>query len=293
MVDGACIDRCEDFLRFLKAVAAFLIGNVAVGLSFKARNTLNAELSEVTTHMGVVRFVGTMYTTTFLSMYFVNVLCMIYACLGSGCIRDRIWSSKDDDTKKSEAIKLCVGPCCATILQLMLFSTLATQIGVSYIYLLIACLMTFLIGICKAGHRITTMFQSTVNEFDASHPEHDSWNPMNWFITLKMEHFCRGTRGLNEAAMVCFWACVLTTVSQVLMLIVISEEKGRIEATMNEVGAGGSKKVAVGDDSDEGESSTDSDYEADPLVKYRKSNNKSQQPGGRNYKLPGGYQPKR
>jgi len=186
---------------------------------------------------------------------------------------------------------MCIGPCCATILQTMLFFSLATQIGVSYLYLVVACVMAFLLSICHAGESFMSMFQGTVNEYNAEHPEHNAWNPMNWFITLKMEEFCYGTRGLDEASKTCFWACVLTTISQVLMMIVISEEKGRIEATMNE-DYGISNKVAVKKDDAEESSSSDSDYEADPLVKFKKKKNAPQaRGGGRNYRLPGGYQP--
>lgn len=288
---GRCVDAAEDCIRLVKAVSAFLLGNVAVGMSIRARNNLNQELSEVIQdHMGIVRFVGTMYTSTFLCMWVVNVFCLLYSFLGTACIREKIWRERAGESNKERAIQLCVGPCCATVLQTALFATLALQIGVSYIYLLVACVMAFLNSICHAGERFISMFQGTVNEYNAGHPMHDSWNPMNWFITLKMEQFCYGTRGLDEASKTCFWACVLTTVSQVLMMIVISEEKGRIEATMNEdYGITQGKKVAPKND-DASSSSSDSDYEADPLVKFRKKRSPPRG-AGRNYKLPGGYQP--
>merc|ERR1719352_1006479 len=115
----------------------------------------------------------------------------------------------------------------------------------------------------------------------------------NWFMNLDMQQYCRATRGMDDAAMQCFFGCLLSVASQALMLAVISEEKGRIEGTMAEgvFNRSAKKKRGYDDDSDTSStSSSDSEYEstpANPPMYYQERGHFGAK--GPNYKLPGGY----
>eukprot|EP00427_Karlodinium_veneficum_P007153 CAMPEP_0169091394 /NCGR_PEP_ID=MMETSP1015-20121227/16337_1 /TAXON_ID=342587 /ORGANISM="Karlodinium micrum, Strain CCMP2283" /LENGTH=111 /DNA_ID=CAMNT_0009151879 /DNA_START=651 /DNA_END=986 /DNA_ORIENTATION=- len=95
-----------------------------------------------------------------------------------------------------------------------------------------------------------------------------------------------------------FVGCLLSVCSQSLMLMVVSEEKGRIEGTLAEVTAGsqgGDPKRSKGkrrrgrDDNDSPSSSSSSDDSTprtNPLLNYKTA---SVPTAGRNYRLPGGF----
>jgi len=109
-------------------------------------------------------------------------------------------------------------------------------------------------------------------------------------MNINVEKYCDATRGMDAAAMQCFTGCLLSVVSQTLMIMVISEEKGRIEGTMAEgdmLQARSKRPRGKGDakrDYSDSESSSESDNEPDPLARYRQQGPAY---GGRNYKTAG------
>lgn len=293
---GQLFDCCEDFSRLLKASLAFLLSNVAVGLSFKAKYEVNQELSNVTSHSGIVRVLANIYTATFGIMYVVNIFCVIYTILGVGCIRECIFRERPDESSRCKKIQCCLGPACSTILQVLVWVTLMLQVMTSYGYLIVMVYLTFLLGICKAGHATVSSFQNLINAW--RNGRQPAWSPLNMIMDVNMNKYCLATNAVKSASSKCFLGCILSVASQVLMIAVISEEKGRIAGTLG-MGEQGSesrviKGVAVKGSKDDDSSSSGSDYEAtppapDPLAKFRRAGGPSGVPaGGRNYKLPGG-----
>merc|ERR1711879_838089 len=91
----------------------------------------------------------------------------------------------------------------------------------------------------------------------------------------------------STASMKCFVGCLLSVVSQVLMMSVISEEKGRIEGTLKEQDHDGDGVQDGHPHHDNDSSSSDSDYEPDPRKKSLRY-----AAGARvNPNMPGGFQP--
>lgn len=265
-----CLDCCEDLFRIIKAFAAFALGTIATSMSFKAKHDVNIAMAQITTHTGVVRFLANFFTLSFGYMYLVNIKSLLYVLLGSSCFRECIWRPRAGQSVKCTLLQCVLGPCSATCLQIEVWLTLGLQLAVSYIYLLSGIALAFLLGVCRAGNATVRAMQKMIDENNAD-PNHSQWSPTNWFMQLNVRKYCQATSGLDQAAKLCFAGCVLSVLSQVLFIMIISEEKGRIEATMAEDWEGG-KKVAVSlkDRAEESTSSSDSDYEADPLVKYQR-----------------------
>jgi hypothetical protein len=288
----AClIDFCEDATRFVKTIIAFLIGSVAVGLAFQAKHDVNRMMRMVTKHSGIVAFLSNIFTAGFCFMYVVNIGCLLYSCMGLACIRNAVFRERVNETKWCRAIQLCLGPCCATYHQIMVAITLGVQVGLSYCYLLMGIFLGFLGGMCHGGNSVVSSFQGFLDDYHSRNSyQAGAFSPMNWFMDLDVAKYCDAARGLDAAAMQCFSGCALSVVSQVLMIMVISEEKGRIEGTMADAAmkapSRGRKGKRRGNDPDSSSSSSDSDYSPDPLRQYN-----SNAGAGRNYKLPGGYHP--
>jgi len=292
-----CIDYCEDASRFVKTLIAFLIANVAVGLAFQAKRDFNNMMRMVTKHTGFILFFSNFFTFGFGFMYLVNLGCVLYSFLGLGCCRNAIFRERENETRRCRIIQCVLGPFCATYQQIAVFITLCIQIGLSYIYLSMGILLGFLLGMCKGGNAVVSSFQGFLDTFHSRNSyQAGSFSPMNWLMDLNVEKYCDATRGMNATVMQCFTGCLLSVLSQALMMSVISEEKGRIEGTMAEgqiVRDTSKKKKGKGgrdNDSDSDSSSSSSEgarNEVDPLRQYRQQSNT----GGRNYKLPGGYQP--
>mmetsp|Transcript_58163 Transcript_58163/g.104081 ORF Transcript_58163/g.104081 Transcript_58163/m.104081 type:complete len:307 (-) Transcript_58163:163-1083(-) len=298
---GQCFDVCEDFSRLLKACIAFLLSNLAVALSFHAKHEVNQELSQITSHSGIVALLANIYTASFGVMWVVNIFCIIYTFLGIGCIRQCIFRERPDESTKCQKIQCCLGPACSSVLQILVWLTLLMQIAVSYGYLMVMVYLTFLLGICKAGHSTISAFQHLIDSWRNGR-EAPGWSPLNLIMNMNMEKYCYATDAIKSASSKCFLGCLLSVASQVLMIAIISEEKGRIEGTLGMgVQGGDSSRVIKGqavkggaDDDDSSSSSSGSDYEAtppapDPLAKFRQAGAPSGMPaGGRNYKLPSG-----
>jgi len=286
------LDFCEDATRFLKAIIAFVVGSAAVGLAFQAKHDVNNMMRMVTKHTGIVAFLSNLFTVGFGFMYIVNVGCVLYQLVGLACIRSCIFRERVNETNKCRAIQCCLGPCCATYQQAMVTISLCVQIGLSYCYLLFGVFLGFLLSMCHGGHSVISSFQGLLDTYHGRNSyQAGSFSPMNWLMNINVVKYCDATRGMNDAAMQCFTGCLLSVASQTLMLMVISEEKGRIEGTMADdmMKTTGSQKRPRGkralDDSSSSSSESEGDAN-DPLRQYRQqsSNNYG---GGRNYKLPG------
>jgi len=291
-----CIDFCEDATRFVKTLIAFLIANVAVGLAFQAKRDVNNMMRMVTHHTGIVAFLSNFFTMGFAMMYIVNAGCVLYSFLGLSCIRNCIFRERRDETAKCRLIQMCLGPCCATYQQIMVWITLAIQIGLSYAYLLLGTVMGALVSLCHGGNAVVSSFQGFLDEYHSrSSFQAGAFSPMTYLMNMDVTKYCEATKGMDEAFSQCFTGCLLSVISQVLMIMVISEEKGRIEGTMADgalVGVSATKEGRKGrkgkrrnNVSSSSSSSSDSDVGTDPLRQYRAQGNV----GGRNYKLPGGY----
>merc|ERR1719463_242167 len=109
----------------------------------------------------------------------------------------------------------------------MVCTTLGVQIALSYGYLMFALILGFMVAICRGGNAVIRAFQGLIDAITAGHAN-------GWFQHIDMNKYCDATKGMDTAAMQCFWGCLLSVVSQTIMLMVISEEKGRIEGTMAE-----------------------------------------------------------
>jgi hypothetical protein len=278
-----CIDGCEDAARLAKALLAFFIGSFAVALAFQAKRDVNDMMRMITKHTGIVAFLSNIFTIGFGFMYIVNVGCVLYTLLGLHCIRTCIFRERVNETTKCRVIQCCLGPCCATYQQAMVCVTLGIQIGLSYCYLLMGVFLGFLLGMCHGGHAVISSFQGLLDDYHARNSfQAGSFSPVNWLMGINVEKYCDATRGMDEAAMQCFTGCLLSVLSQSIMLMVISEEKGRIEGTMADagmmlVGDSTSKqprgKRRRGDSSSSSSSSgSDSDNATkpyDPLAKYK------------------------
>lgn len=275
------MDVCEDATRLVKAIIAFLIGSFAVGLAFQAKRDVNDMMRMVTKHNGIVAFLSNLFTVGFGFMYIVNLGCIVYTLLGLSCIRNCIFRERVNETTKCRAIQCCLGPCCASYQQAMVCITLGIQIGLSYCYLMMGVFLGFLGGMCHGGDAVVTSLQGLLDTYHSRNSyQAGSFSPVNWLMNMNVQKYCDATRGMNEAAMQCFTGCLLTVVSQTIMLMVISEEKGRIEGTMADAGmmlvgegARGQRPKGKrrGSNSSSSSSSSDSDEAApyDPLAKYR------------------------
>lgn len=294
------MDCCEDATRFLKTLIAFLLASIACGLAFQAKHEVNIMMRMVTKRTGIVAFLSNGFTMSFGFMYIVNCGCVLYSLLGLSCIRYCIFRERENESAKCRAIQMCLGPCCATYHQIMVSISLGLQVGVSYFWLLFSVLLGTLLIFCKGGN---TAISSLQGFFDEMHSRNSyqpgAFNPMNAFMNLNVNKYCMATRGMNHSVLQCFGGCILSVASQVLMVMVISEEKGRIEGTMAE-GAIFDKtqkkknKRRKGSSSSSSSSSSSDDEtpkakagtrEHDPLRQYV---DKVPANGGRNYKLPGG-----
>jgi len=285
------IDICEDATRLVKAIIAFLIGSASVGLAFQAKHDVNMMMRMITHHTGIVAFLSNFFTIGFGFMYIVNVGCVIYTLIGLSCIRNCIFRERQNETTKCRAIQCCLGPCCATYQQSMVAISLCIQVGLSYCYLLFGVFLGMLLGMCHGGNAVVSSFQGLLDTYHSRNSyQAGSFSPMNWLMNINVEKYCDATRGMDAAAMQCFTGCLLSVVSQTLMIMVISEEKGRIEGTMAEgdmLQARSKRPRGKGDakrDYSDSESSSESDNEPDPLARYRQQGPAY---GGRNYKTAG------
>lgn len=289
-----CIDCAEDATRFVKTVIAFLIANVAVGLAFQAKKDFNMMMRMVTKHTGVVQLLSNGFTMGFSFMYIVNIGCVLYSLVGLACIRNLIFRQREVETSQCRIIQCVAGPFCATYQQIVVFLTLANQIMLSYIFIVMSISLGGLNLICQGGNSMISSLQGILDKMHGSGGSYQagSMSPSSWFANLNVEKYCDATQGMNAAAMQCFTGCLLSVLSQALMIMVISEEKGRIEGTMAEgqlVKAQKKKKKRNSSDSDSDSSSSSSGSDTPragqtkPLQQYRGGS-----AAGRNYKLPGG-----
>jgi len=292
-----CIDCAEDATRFVKTIIAFLIANVAVGLAFQAKKDFNVMMRAVTKHTGIVQLSSNGFTMGFSFMYLVNIGCVLYSLIGLACIRNLIFRERQVETAWCRGIQCVAGPFCATYQQIVVFITLANQIMLSYIFIVMSISLGGLNLVCQGGNSMISSLQGMIDKMHggaSSSYQAGSMSPSGWFMNLDVEKYCDATKGINAATMQCFTGCLLSVLSQALMIMVISEEKGRIEGTMAEgqlVKAQQQKqKKRNGSDSDSDSSSSSSSGsdtpragQTKPLQQYRGGS-----VAGRNYKLPGG-----
>lgn len=210
--------------------------------------------------------------------------------LGLSYFRYMIFRERENESTKCRAIQCLLGPCCAGYQQTMVWITLCIQIGVSYLYLSFAIFVSFLLIICRSGNAVIHAFQGVTTAIF-----HGGKSPTDpgWFMSLNMKKYCVATHGIDQAAMQCFWGCLLSVVSQVFMIMCVSEEKGRIEATMAEGDffTKSKKKGRKGSDSSDSESDSDSSSSSDedrPRNSRYGQQHRNQPGGGRNYMMAGG-----
>jgi len=284
-----CIDCAEDATRFVKTIIAFLIANVAVGLAFQAKKDFNVMMRAVTKHTGIVQLCSNGFTMGFSFMYLVNIGCVLYSLVGLACIRNLIFRERENQTKTMRIIQCAAGPFCSTYQQIVVFLTLANQIMLSYIFIVMSISLAGLTMVCQGGNHMITSLQGI---FDKMHGSSGSYSasPTSWFQSINVEKYCDATKGMNDAARQCFTGCLLSVLSQALMIMVISEEKGRIEGTMAEGQSVRAAKKKRRNDSDTDSSSSSSSGgntpragQTKPLQQYRGGST-----AARNYKLPGG-----
>jgi len=298
-----CLDFCEDIGRFLKAVGAFFLSSVAAGLAFQAKHDVNVMMRQVTKHTGVVAFLSNAFTLTFTFMYLVNIGTTLYTLLGISCIREAIFRNRADATRKCKALQCCLGPLCATYQQIAVWLTLALQVMVSYAILLFAFVLWLLMSMCHSGNAVVSSFQGFLDTYHSRNSfQAGSFSPINWLMNVDLEKYCHATHDINASVKQVFIGCILSVGAQSLMLMVVSEEKGRIEGTMAEVLPGdgkGSKgterrekrkhgrrnrRDASLSSSSSSSSSSGESPRTDPLLQYKSA---SAPMGGRSYRMPG------
>lgn len=226
-----------DCFRFFKAIVAVIIAHVAVSFAFQAKDVVDSQVASATGHEGTLNFAASSFTYSFIFMYIVDLMCLLYSCLGISCIRRPVFEDRDTGRVHLRPAQICLGPCCATFWQIMIWISFGLQISLSYAYLLMGIFLRFLVGICKSGDVVISSFQGFLDSFNdaQSYETGDQfWSPIDWFEDLNVQNYCVATEGMSTASLTCFVGCLLSVVSQVLMVAVISEEKGRIEGTMTE-----------------------------------------------------------
>lgn len=285
-----CIDCAEDATRFVKTIIAFLIANVAVGLAFQAKKDFNMMMRAVTKHTSIVQLFSNGFTLGFSFMYIVNIGVVLYSLIGLACVRNLIFRERAVETRTCRIIQCVAGPFCATYQQIMVFLTLANQIMLSYIFICMSISLAGLNIVCQGGNDMISSLQGIFDKSAGSSSY--SASPTSWFQSINVEKYCDATKGMNAAARQCFTGCLLSVLSQALMIMVVSEEKGRIEGTMAEGQRvkPSTKKKRNDSDSDSDSSSSSSSGsdtpragQTKPLQQYRGGS-----AAGRNYKLPGG-----
>lgn len=285
---GCWFLTCGDAVRFTKGIIAFVIANFAVGIAFQAGDVFREEVSEALEHPGFVQFLSWTLTSSFVFMYVVDIICLVYSLTSTPCCREYLFRERETERLRIRALQICMGPCCSSGCQVMVWITILLQVGLSYVYLLSGIFLRFLVGICTGGDAVISSFQGLLDSFTKNWAyQDDPWSPLNWFMGMDIEKYCVATQGASTATLTCFTGCLLSVFSQVLMMSVISEEKGRIESTFEdtsyEVQEDSGRRRRKSEDEDES-SSSDSDYEADPRKK-------SQSLRIVNPNLPQGYQP--
>jgi hypothetical protein len=241
------------------------------------------------------------FTLTFTFMYLVNIGTTIYTLLGISCIRECIFRQQENESNKCRAIQCILGPLCATYQQAVVWLSLALQIMVSYAYVMFSMMLWIFMSLCGSGNAVVNSFQGFLDTYHSRGGyQANSFSPVNWFMGLEMDKYCHASSELNASVKQVFIGCLLSVCSQTLMLMVVSEEKGRIEGTMAEMkpATGADKKGdkrrrrrregSSYDSQSDSSSSDDSTprMRTDPLMQYKSA---SYPMAGRNYKLPGGY----
>jgi len=279
-------------MRFVKTLIAFLLGSAAVGMAFQAKSDVNHMMRMITHHSGWVMFLSNFFTIGFGFMYVVNIGALFYSLLGLPCIRGPIFRERERETTTCRLIQCCLGPCCATYQQAIVAVTLFNQIMLSYLYMGVCMTLGGLLCMCHGGNAVVSHFQGLLDTYHSRNSyQAGSFSPVNWLMNLNVEKYCDATRGMNESMYQLFMGCVLSVISQVLMIMVISEEKGRIEGTMadgviREDGASRSRRKR-GDYSDSSSSDSEGERDVSQLSYYKPA---SIAGAGRNYNVPGGYQ---
>jgi len=282
-IGNDAIECCEESSRFIKVIVAFVIGSIAAGTSFQARDTVATEVGKVTSYKGTVAFLSNGITLSFILLYLVNIMCVLYSVIGLACVRRRLFGG----SRKWRGIRCCLGSfICGTFQQIMVCVTLAMQVGMSWCYLLCSIFLGILQRFCNAGGSVTNSFQGLLDNYHGQMSyQADAWSPINWFMNLNVEKYCLATEGVQDASYDCFWGCGLSVASQAIMLMAISEEKGHIQA--QELSAQGDDLRNLRRDADDSHSSSsDSDLERDPRKKRHGRPD-------RDWKQPKGYQPRR
>jgi hypothetical protein len=286
--------------RFLKALIALFISSLATGIAFRARHKVNEDMRNVTKHMWLVGFLSHAFTLSFTFMYLVNWGVLMYSFLGCPCIRYWLFRERpsDEETPKWRFIQIMLGPCCATFWQVAVWLTLCIQLAVSYAYLVGSMLLWAVGSACRGGDAVIKALHHFMHKLKGE--------DLADVAASNLSKWCEATHGIDDAAMQCFWGCLLSVVSQVLMIMIVSEEKGRIEGTMAEgvqtdpglISTLNEKRKrrkakanrrGDGSDSDSSSSGSSSSGASSraktrPLMPISSSNPS----GGRNYKLPGG-----
>jgi hypothetical protein len=295
---AALFDCCEDVARIVKAAFAMVLACAATGLAMQAKGEVNLMMRRVTRHTGLVAFFSNVFTLSFLFMFLVDVFALLYTCLGCGCIRYYIFRERANESAKCRMFQCIIGPCCATVQQVMVWLTLTIQILVSYGYVMFAVFLKSLLFLCHSGNTVVNSFQGFLDTYHSRQGyQAGAFSPLNWLMNLNIEKYCMATRGMNRATMQCFTGCLLSVVAQVIMLMVVSEEKGRIEGTMAEGVQGGlfggsavkDKKRSSSRRSNSSSSSSSSSD--DSPTKRRTTALAAPTAGGLNYTLPGGFKP--
>lgn len=295
-----CLDVCEDVGRFLKALLAFFLCSIATGLAFQAKHDVNIMMRQVTKHNGIVAFMSNAFTLTFTFMYLVNIGTTLYTLVGISCIREYIFRNRGDGDNKCQGLQCILGPLCATYQQGVVWLTLALQVLVSYGYVMFSFMLWILMSMCHSGHAVMNSFQGVLDTYHARNSyQANSFSPVNWIMNVNMEKYCHATEDLKASVKQVFVGCLLSVVSQSLMLMVVSEEKGRIEGTMAEASAptsnSGKEKGKRGRSKRDrslsfssSSSSSSGSPRTNPLLHSNAGSSFSPPSGGRNYRLPGG-----
>merc|ERR1719183_449200 len=108
-------------------------------------------------------------------------------------------------------------------------------------------------------------------------------------MNLNVQKYCNTTHGLQDAAWKCFLGCAISVLAEMLMLMVMSEEKGHIQAQElaepigEQRGFTKSRSASVSDSSQYSSSSDEREhfYEPDPRRKNEGRPRVSKLPRGR------------
>lgn len=286
---------CQDGWRFFKVCVAFVMGLVGMSMAFEAKEIVKAELKAVLQESFAYQL-SSSFTISGVFTVFVNIVAFMYCFIGIPCVHSCIFSKGWGD-KKCRYCQCCLGSSFfALFMQLATCATVISQVVFANGYLILDIALGFLNGFCRGGDTVIARFQALLDSYAEnmqSDYQEQKWSPVNWFVYVDVNTYCLATASLGDAAHKVFVGCSVAVISQLLMLMVVSEEKGRFAGhpvqddhyEMREHSSSRRERRRRQEEFEYSSSSEDSDYEPDPK---RKKNRRSPHAS---HHVASGYQP--